>query len=137
MLAKPDTCKGCKDSYKAGLLDGEGHITVSNRPNGRGASVQVGMTNTNLELLKPFLIYGGNIGKPRIRGYGHKKQYDWTVTSSDAVTAINAMLPYLIRLKEKAKIALKIIAATPKKGKHLSDKQAEIIFRARKEFYVT
>lgn len=93
------------------------------------------MTNTNLKLLKPFLKYGGNIDKPRIRGYGHKLQYAWAVNSVDAVRAINAMLPYLVRLKRRARIALRILYATPTKGKHLSNQQARVIAKAKQEFY--
>lgn len=133
VLHKPDS----HHAYNAGLLDGEGHISVARRPHGRGAAVSVGMTNTDLRLLKPFLVYGGNIGKPRLRGYGHKLQYDWTVNSAGAIKAIKAMSPYLIRLKRRARIALIILKTTPTKGKHLSNKQAKTIAMAREKFYAS
>lgn len=124
-----------ENAYNAGLLDGEGHISVSDRPSGRGGCVTVGMTNTDLELLNPFLVYGGTIGKPRIRGYGNKPQYGWAASSRNAITALEAMLPYLIRLKRKAELALIILKATPKKGKHLTEDQADLIEFTRKQFY--
>ena len=121
-------------AYLAGLLDGEGHICAARRPHGRGAAVVVGMTNTDLRLLKPFLVFGGKISKPRIRGFGNKPQYSWTIHSTGAARFLAAVLPHPRRLKNRARIAMIILYNTPRKGQHLTEKQARIIQRAKRRF---
>lgn len=127
------------DAYCAGVLDGEGHISlVSGRsPKISGASVMVGVTNTRLEMLEPFLKYGGKIYGPRRHGLGTKPIYQWHARSKDSFWVLARTYPFLRRLRKRAKAAMVILRNIPLAGCTATPGQKQIVTRMREVFHKT
>ena len=90
-------------AYTAGLIDGEGCISLNrHRPNSfRFPSVAV--TNTTIELLN-FLKenFGGDITIRKVYKSSHKQTWYWRILRSHAIPFLKEILPYM---KEPKKIA--------------------------------
>jgi len=102
-------------AYMAGVIDGEGNITLAKRNNGKYKAgvrydIQIGVTNTNKWLLESFrFAFGGSIRKKR-KGFkslpSSQDCFDWSVTNQQAFTAIKALLPYLQLKRPQAELAI-------------------------------
>jgi len=97
-------------AYAAGIIDGEGSITISRikRPETRGGyiylmEVKVGMTDT---IVPHWLLdkFGGNL-RLYIKSQG-KPQFVWTVSSKKAKSVLETLLPYLKLKNEQAQTAI-------------------------------
>ncbi len=100
-------------AYIAGIIDGEGCITVTRREIKRLKTgnwyyePQVIVSNTYKGLLG-FCVeyYGGWIATLRGCKKGYKEIYHWKVTGDEMKVLIKDVLPYLIIKREQAKINL-------------------------------
>lgn len=132
-----------KWGYLAGLIDGEGHISItrSDKPaftTKRGKIIPcpirygiiVAVTNTDFRLMKRLKeLFGGsyNGGKP-FKGHPNwKPKYQWNVCSNkDKELVLLAVLPYLVLKREQAIIALEFIRLcnekSPEKRQELYEK---------------
>lgn len=104
-------------AWAAGFIDGDGFITIQDRSqtvNGKhysGYYVRLGCCQASEVPLKELqTLFGGTIriknSGPNREGYNRKTQYLWCLSTSQACTAIQQILPYLIHKKEVAEIAL-------------------------------
>lgn len=96
--------------YLAGLIDGEGYISLrpSNKGKYRKYYPRIQVTNTYkpiLDLLVEEL--GGTITPKRNKNPNWKEGYDWRLHGDAARKLLQDLLPYLIIKKEAAIITLK------------------------------
>jgi len=94
-------------SYAAGLIDGEGCLSVSTYKGHRRIAVKVGMTNPEPVAFMAY-IFGGNV-IPRDPKRGNRKRvYDWARASRPAGAIAKVLLPYL-RIPYKIKAAAEMV----------------------------
>jgi hypothetical protein len=83
-------------AYLAGILDGEGHLGMYSRGQGRKKLrpvMEVKMTDKQvIELLAA--TFGGSVYKTALVP-GRKQQWRWRIKDNRALGAHKAMLPYL------------------------------------------
>ena len=108
--------------YLAGLLDGEGTVTLTCLNSGKRRSPVVSVANTRLELLEPFVAeFGGHISNKRPRKANHTKSYAWKVVGDSAIDCLKRLLPHM-RHPEKVRRAKLITrrykAVTPRNGRY-------------------
>lgn len=119
-------------AWAAGFMDGDGFITIQNRKTKYKETVYVGQylrvgacqaALPPLEELKS--LFGGsirpkNVG-PNPHGYNRKPQWIWTLSTQEASTALEQMLPYLRHKKEPALLALEFQQTMSDNKKTLSE----------------
>lgn len=111
------------DAYVAGLIDGEGTITLSH--NNRGDAFRtpvVSMTSTTKELIDVVHSeYGGSVRTHKTYRTQHSDSFIWSVRHDRALTMLRRISPYL-RVPEKVHRADLILdrykAVTPRNGKY-------------------
>ena len=94
-------------AYTAGIIDGEGHIAILNKPDCRSRKVQVGVTNTNEWLCQWLKMqFGGRVftWKPYQKNW--KPAYRWTLEFKRASDFLKLALPYLNIKRAHAEIAI-------------------------------
>lgn len=108
--------------YTAGLIDGEGTITLSKLNSGEFRSPVVSVTSTSYELLDFLKIeFGGHICKQKVYKSHHKQSWSWKLRHDQAVELCTILIPFL---KEKSKLKrAKLIhkfykKLTPRNGKY-------------------
>jgi len=128
-----------KLAYAAGIIDGEGTITLANnRNNTEFRHPVVSVSSTSRELLE-FMEenYGGSISKHKTYKKSHKTSYSWSLTFNDAVDFLSEIQTFL---KEKEKLhRSKLIVEhyrdlTPKNGKY-STEVKERKLKLQEEFF--
>ena len=93
-------------AYLAGLFDGEGSLGLKRyKPKGKNAHVRidprVSVTNTRLELVEPFQkAFGGSVYHQK-RSLVWQEVNSWEALSSNAISCIKALLPYLREPKKR------------------------------------
>jgi hypothetical protein len=119
-----------KVGYLAGMIDGEGHISITNTTNFSGTYHEfiVGVSNTDVSLMQ-WLVknFGGNyhVSKAVNTFDQHKRDmgfckdiYKWHVQSTmDSFAILVAVKPYLVIKKGKAIKALRLLGLKIKKHK--------------------
>lgn len=99
-------------AYLAGIVDGEGSISVKSESKKRPYVVYLSVTNTNYDMIKIFEGHFG--GKVRKRNWSNNQKnakknwkpcYEWCISKLQAVRAVEKLLPY-IRIKNKQAILL-------------------------------
>uniref|UniRef100_A0A6M3L5I0 Homing endonuclease n=1 Tax=viral metagenome TaxID=1070528 RepID=A0A6M3L5I0_9ZZZZ len=94
-------------AYTAGIIDGEGHITILNKPDCRSRKVQVAVTNTNEWLCQWLKMqFGGRVytWKPYQKHW--KPAYRWILEFNKATDFLQLVLPYLNLKRAHAEIAI-------------------------------
>jgi hypothetical protein len=121
------------DIYTAGLIDGEGTITLTHKRNNQFRSPCVSVSSTTLELVQ-FLekTYGGSISKHKVYRDHHKQSYSWKVHYNQAISFLTKVTPYL-KEPEKLRRANLILtgykSVTKRNGKYSSDElEAKLAF---------
>ena len=100
-------------AYIAGIIDGDGCITITRRKIRRLKTdnwyyePQVIITNTDKELLR-FCAerYGGWIAKLRKPNRNYSTAYQWKVTGDEMKSILDDVNPYLIVRRKQANIVL-------------------------------
>lgn len=109
-------------SYWAGILDGEGSILLTRMNPNKLPSPVISVTSTDRELLEWLKEkLGGTISTKKKYKDHWSQAYDWKITYSSAMKALEYAYPYLQikRKKEKAKLLLnRYYLCTPKNGKY-------------------
>lgn len=128
--------------YIAGLIDGEGTITVyTRRGEGRKShemTVKVTVANTRLEMLYWLIGTTGNgyISKASENGI-HKTLYTWMLCPEQIRVLLPLILPYLVIKRRQAELVLRILAIRSDfKAEHrycYSDAEIEEIFAIHQE----
>ena len=109
-----------KDAYFAGIIDGEGTITLTRRHPNQTPSPNVSVSNSSLQMLKWIKVnFGGWISKKRIYKPHHRQTYVWGITHNKAISILKQIEKYLIIKKPQARLILnKYKAVTVRTGKY-------------------
>lgn len=123
--------------YAAGLLDGEGCISMAKHHRGRTFTTRVAihMAAPGLPVLKAMLAtYGGHLSQHRKETEDWRATWQWVVTSrADVTRCLSDVLPYLIVKADQATLALSwmtLLAEAARKTNGNVDWTPEIIATA-------
>lgn len=109
-------------AYIAGLVDGEGTITLSRVHRNERRRLVVCISNNELSILHFALavIGAGKITSKRTYGLRHAASYTYQLSSRQALDLLNQVLPYLRSYKaRRAQLILEnYVAVTPRNGKY-------------------
>lgn len=109
-------------AYLAGLIDGEGTITLTRRNSGQLPQPQVSIANNNLELLiwVKKVIGSGSISTKKPKSSSHNIAYAWQVaTAGPCLRLLDEIRPYLVVKKQQADLLLtRYKAVTPRNGRY-------------------
>lgn len=99
-------------AYTAGIIDGEGSISIRNTKNGKYRCyvlrVDVGSTDEWLPMWLKF-AYGGSVFN-EIREKPASPLWRWTITTRQAKSFLGLILPYLQLKRPQAEIAIRFQA---------------------------
>jgi hypothetical protein len=120
-------------AYVAGLVDGEGTITLSVEHRGERRRIVVSISNTDRSLLE-FVresVGAGRITGKRTYNERHTPSFVYRVTNRQALDLLSQIASYLKTYRAKrARMALqRYVALTPRNGKY-----PEAVLRMRDEF---
>lgn len=111
-------------AYIAGLMDGEGTITLTKRHRNEHRQIVISISN-NEKCLLDYVISVAGIGVISKKSDTRSKNinYSYTVTNRQALELLSQINPYLIGYKkERAYYVLKhYLALTPRNGKYSSE----------------
>jgi len=101
-------------AYMAGILDGEGCISITkicpkntNLHNlSYGLQVRVGMVDKSIPLLF-YYAFGGSFLQKIYSHKGYRNQWLWRVSGVLAVRSLKILLPYLRSKKNEAELAIR------------------------------
>jgi hypothetical protein len=120
-------------AYIAGLIDGEGTITLTSEHRGERRRIIVSIANTEMELLSYVLAATGvgKITRKRTTKSEHAPSFAYRVSSRQALSLLAQIQPYLRSYKAKrAELALtNYTRLTPRNGKY-----SEVLTQQRCEF---
>ena len=109
-------------AYVAGLIDGEGTITLTRLHFGENRRLVVSIANTELPLLAFVLdkVGAGKITRKKTTSDRHAPSYCHAISSRQALSLLQQVQPYLRSYKrQRADLALKQYQAlTPRNGKY-------------------
>lgn len=120
-------------AYIAGLIDGEGTITLTSEHRGESRRLVVSIANTEIELLS-FVLEAtgvGKITKKRVTKSQHTPSFAYRATSQQALSLLAQIGPYMHSYKaRRAALALAhYTRLTPRNGKY-----SDGLARQRTEF---
>lgn len=128
-------------AYAAGIMDGEGTITIVNSKcqtcrRDRRHRTAIMMSNTNLKVVKLFQSwFGGSLITLPHRELDRKQQYRWTLTSlDDELDFLYALQPYLIIKRKHAEIAIEFLLGAHKQWNQWTLTDAE--FDRREKLHI-
>ena len=120
-------------AYIAGLIDGEGTVTLSRRHRNENRHLVVSISNTELPLLDYVLhtVGAGKITGKRTSQSHHTPSYTYAIYNRQAIALLEQTYPYLKTYKAKrAEIILRnYVRLTPRNGRYTAE-----VKRARDEF---
>ena len=98
------------DAYVAGIIDGEGCITIESRSNSTSYAIRVdvGMTDRALTLLQALKKqYGGSVSRHRKKSEKWDAASRWTVCGVQAADFLTKVMEHLQLKREQAEIAVR------------------------------
>jgi hypothetical protein len=112
-------------AYAAGILDGEGSISITRNHSGRWPSPQVSVASTDRELLDWLRArYGGTITTKQPRKPQHSVSYDWKLTDRRALRFLQIVRCYLVIERKLCRCDLLLKAyldCTPRNGRYTEE----------------
>jgi hypothetical protein len=109
-------------AYIAGLIDGEGTVTLSRLHAKQNRRLVVSIANTELPLLQFVIdqVGAGKITRKRTTSDRHTPSFCYAISSGQALTLLQKVTPYLRSYKrQRAQLALDLYKAlTPRNGKY-------------------
>lgn len=112
-------------AYLAGLIDGEGTITLTRRQKEAERSIVITIANTERILVEhPLILTGvGRISSKRIFKEGHSPSWVYQVSGRQALEVIRQIAPFLKSYKRnRAELALQeYIRLTPRNGRYSTE----------------
>jgi hypothetical protein len=112
-------------AYIAGLIDGEGTITLTREHRNEGLRLVVSIANTERELLRFVCsaVGAGRITRKRTTSDAHTPSFAHHITSRQALDLLAQLLPYLRSCKAlRAQLAVaSYLAVTPRNGRYTGD----------------
>ncbi len=116
-------------AYIAGLIDGEGTVTLTRLHAGANRRIVVSIANTEIELLKFVIgqVGAGKITRKRIISDRHTPSFCYAITCRQALELLHQVKPYLRSYKQRrAELALeRYVQLTPRNGKYTASRLAE------------
>lgn len=115
------------NAYLAGIIDGEGHISINRnkscptrRLNPR-YQAEIIVVNTDIRLME-FLVenVGGSYYKRKKIKEHHKDTYQWKISSTTARDFCERILPFMVLKKEQAKCIIQLYKETDYNTRKLS-----------------
>lgn len=107
-------------AYVAGIIDGEGWISIKNRQikNGnRNYALKVGLGNTNEWLVNWLKFsFGGSVCIKKKWLTNQKQQWVWDLSTKQASEFLKMILPYLKLKKPQAELAIKFQSRRKHRG---------------------
>jgi hypothetical protein len=120
-------------AYIAGLIDGEGTVTLSHRHRNENRHLVVSVSNTDRPLLEYMLntIGAGKITGKRTAQPHHTYSYNYSMSNRQAISLLEQTGPYLKTYKARRSemILRDYIRLTPRNGHYTPDMK-----QARHEF---
>ncbi len=109
-------------AYIAGIIDGEGTITLSRKHRNENRQLAISISNTELQLLK-FVheaIGAGKITNKKTSAAHHMPSYTYAIYNRQALRLLEQIHPYLHTYKvRRSELILKdYIKLTPRNGKY-------------------
>ncbi len=118
-------------AYLAGLIDGEGSITLSRKHRDENCQLSVSISNTDRRLLEWVLavVKVGKITNKATRSTHHTPSYTYQVWNAQALRLLEQICPYLRTYKKRrANLVLeKYKALTPRNGRYSPAIRAEFL----------
>ena len=123
-------------AYLAGIIDGEGTVTLSRRKPNQTPSPNVSVSNSNLPMLRWIKNnVGGCISTKKRYQSHHRQTYVWALSYDKALSLLRKIEKYLIIKKPQAKLILEEYKAstirTGKYTKELLKKKMKLVARIR------
>lgn len=126
---KVNSLSDIEKGYLAGIIDGEGTITLSVKQKGgtRHLAVTVSGTESSLINYLPKVIGAGRITNKKVYKPQHKPSYTYAIYSRQAIDLLVQLQPYLKTYKSKrAKLAIeKYTLVTPRNGKYSPEQKSD------------
>lgn len=112
-------------AYIAGLIDGEGTITLSRKHRNEYRQLSVSISNTERVLLEYVLqtVGAGKITRKRISQSHHTPSYTYAIYNRQALHFLEQLQPYLkgYKARRSALILRDYVALVPRNGKYSED----------------
>jgi hypothetical protein len=120
-------------AYIAGIIDGEGTVTLSRRHKSENRQLVISISNTERPLLEYVLdsVGAGKITGKRTYQPHHTPSYTYAISNRQALALLNQIFPYLktYRAKRADLILRNYIRLTPRNGRYTPEiKQARTDF---------
>jgi hypothetical protein len=116
-------------AYIAGLIDGEGTITLTRSHAGGNRHLMVCIANTELPMLQYVLgeIGAGKITRKRAISVRHTPSFCYAIGNRQALAVLQQVAPFLRTHKcQRAQLILdRYLALTPRNGKYTSAQRNE------------
>lgn len=125
-------------AYIAGIIDGEGTVTLSKRHGLDYRYPVISVSSTTYGLLM-FLKEkcGGCISKQKVYSDKHKQSWSWKLQSRPAIKLAEKLIPYLLEPDKKRRCNLLVhefLSVTPRNGKY-SDELRQAKLRFQEKFF--
>ena len=115
----------CDAAYIAGLIDGEGSISLVRRHRNENRQLEVSVSNTDINLLKYLVetIGTGRISNKRTISPNHTPSATYTVSNRQALSLLEQVTPHLRTYKlTRARLVLdNYLQLTPRNGKYTKE----------------
>lgn len=131
----PNTLTRVDAAYIAGLVDGEGTITLTRKHRHENRQLAVTISNTEKPLLDFVLatVGAGKITRKRVSQAHHTPSFTYAIYNQQALNLLKQIQPYLKTYKARRAtiILLDYVALTPRNGKYTDQtRQAREAFEA-------
>ena len=112
-------------AYLAGLIDGEGTITLSRRHSNERRQLVVSIVSTEREIVAwaRETIGAGKVTRKRTSSIRHAPSFTYSISNRQALEVLRQTVPHLRSYKRRrAALALeRYVAMTPRNGKYSPD----------------
>jgi len=116
-------------AYIAGLIDGEGSVSLTRRHKNENRQLEVSISNNDLNLLRYVRDTAGTgrITRKKTYSSNHRPGGAWIISNRQALELLSQIAPYLITYKaQRAKLVLEnYLRLTPRNGKYNDKLQKE------------
>ncbi len=117
-----NTLSAVDAAYLAGLVDGEGTITLSRKHKNENRQLALSISNTERQLLEFTLraVGAGKITRKRTAASHHTASFTYSIYNRQALALIRQLTPYLrsYKVKRAELILQNYLALTPRNGKY-------------------
>jgi hypothetical protein len=116
-------------AYIAGLVDGEGTVTLTRLHVSENRRIVVSIANTEYQLLRFVIdqVGAGKITRKKATSDRHTPSFCYAITSRQALALLFQIAPFLRSYKrQRAELALqRYVQLTPRNGKYTLDQLAD------------